>query len=175
MSRKHQPMNLGYFDWYLRVQSLLTKNNPLERPKFNTKGPNQIQNELATFYSHTWNFRAKPHSTSQQSHNFETWGVEIWVLGNLPSLPHNLSQFSFWVTMGRSFRLVMFLWFFCTFVISILILSCQSTISLIFIIHLKFWAWFSTINTSKEPNGRFGSFSHFRPLLQKRLQHTLTT
>ena len=64
-------MNLGYFDWYLRVQSLLTKNNPLEHPKFNTKGPNQIQKELTTFYSHTWNFRVKAHLASQQSHDSE--------------------------------------------------------------------------------------------------------
>ena len=48
-------------------------------------------------------------STISQFRNLE---VEIWVLGNLPSLPLNLSQFLFWVTMGRSFRLVMFLWFF---------------------------------------------------------------
>ena len=65
----------------------------------------------------------------------------------------------------------MFLYFFCTFVISILILSCQSTISLLFIIHLEFWAWFSIINTSKEPKGRFGPFSHFWPLSQKRPRH----
>ena len=44
--------------------------------------------------------------------------------------------------------------------------SCQSTISLLFIIHLEFWAWLSTINTSKEPKERFGLFSHFRPLSQ---------
>ena len=71
------------------------------------------------------------------------------------------------LTVSRNFRLVMFLCFFCTFVISILILYCQSTISLLFIIHLEFWAWFSTINTSNEPNGRFRPFSHFRLLSQK--------
>ena len=65
----------------------------------------------------------------------------------------------------------MFLCFFCTFVISILILSCQNPISLLFIIYLEFWAWFSIINTSKEPKGRFGPFSHFRPLSQKRPWH----
>ena len=65
----------------------------------------------------------------------------------------------------------MFLCFFCTFVISILILSCQSPITLLFIIYLEFWAWFSTINTSKEPKGRFGPFSHFQPLSQKRPWH----
>ena len=65
----------------------------------------------------------------------------------------------------------MILCFFCTFVISILILSCQSTISLLFIILLEFWAWFSTVNTSKQPNGRFGLFLHFQPLSQKRPRH----
>ena len=65
----------------------------------------------------------------------------------------------------------MFLCFFCTFVISILILSCQNPISLLFIIYLEFWAWFSIINTSKEPKGRFGPFLHFRPLSQKRPWH----
>ena len=44
---------------------------------------------------------------------------------------------------------LLFFMVFCTFVISILILFCQSTISLLLIIHLKFWAWLSTINTSK--------------------------
>ena len=92
--------------------------------------------------------------------------VEIWVQKNLPSLSHILSQFPLLGNCGQSFRPVMFLCFFCTFVISILILSCQSTISLLFITHLEFWAWFSIMNTSKEPNGRLGLFSHFRPLSQ---------
>ena len=65
------------------------------------------------------------------------------------------------MTGGQNFKPVMFLCFFCTFVISILILSYQNTISLLFIIHLKFWAWFFIINASKEPKGRFGPFSHF--------------
>ena len=61
--------------------------------------------------------------------------------------------------------------FFCTFVISILSLSCQSTISLLFIIYLEFWDWLSTINISKELKGRLGPFSHFQPLSQKHSQH----
>ena len=32
----------------------------------------------------------------------------------------------------------------------------------------EFWTLFSIINTSKEPKERFGPFSHFRPLSQKR-------
>ena len=33
--------------------SPIDQKSHLEHPKFNTKGPNQIQNELATFYPHT--------------------------------------------------------------------------------------------------------------------------
>ena len=99
-------------------------------------------------------------------------GEEIWVQGNILSLPHNLSQFPRLADCGSKFQTCYFLYFFCTFVISILILSSQSTISLLFIINLEFWVWFSIINTSKEPKGRFRPFSHFRPSSQKRPWHS---
>ena len=62
----------------------------------------------------------------------------------------------------------MFLHFFYTFVISIVTLSCQSTISLCFLYIMNFGLDSPPINTSKEPKGRFGPFSHVRPLFQKR-------
>ena len=97
--------------------------------------------------------------------------VKIWVQGGTFSLFLTTSlNFVFSLTVGRSFRPVMFLCFFYTFVISILILSCQSTVSLLFIIHLEFWAWLFAINTSKELKGRFGLFLHFQLLSQKRPQ-----
>ena len=61
----------------------------------------------------------------------------------------------------------MFLHFFYTFVISIVILSCQSTISICFLYIVNFGLDSPPLNTSKEPKGRFGPFSHFRPLSQK--------
>ena len=65
------------------------------------------------------------------------------------------------------------LYFYAFFALLLLVFwfSCQSTISLLFIIHLEFWAWFSTINTSKEPKGRFGPFSHFWSLSQNVLDN----
>ena len=68
------------------------------------------------------------------------------------------------MTVGWSFWPVMFLHFFYTFVISIVILSCQSTISICFLYIVNFGLDSPPINTSKEPKGRFGPFSHFRPL-----------
>ena len=102
------------------------------------------------FYPQTWNFRAKAHSTSQQSHNSEVWGWKYGYRRIFPLFLTSSLNFPFSVTVGRSFKLVMFLCFFCNFVISILILSYQNTISLLFIIYLDFWAWFFTISTSKE-------------------------
>ena len=86
-----------------------------------------------------------------------------------PSQPLLISS-SRWLWAEVS-NLLCFLCFFYTFVISILILSCQSTINLLFIIHLEFWAWFSIINISKELKGRFKLFSHFQPLSQKSPRH----
>ena len=134
-----------------------------------------------------WSFRSvKP----RFSHRAETWKQKPIELENIltilnlrggnmgtgePSFSSSQPlNFFFSVTVGQNLRPVIFLCFFCTFVISILILSCQSNISLLFIIYLEFWAWFSIINTSKEPNGRFGPFSHFRPLLQKCPQQNAT-
>ena len=78
MSKKHQPMNLGYFISQImqkvRYPSYPIKSNltitslihtlgfkassidqkqSLKAPQVQTKDPNQIQNELATFYPHT--------------------------------------------------------------------------------------------------------------------------
>ena len=78
MSRKHQPINLGYFISQIMqkarhpsypIKSNLTitslihilgfkassidQNSHLEHPKSNTKGSNQIQNQLARFYPQT--------------------------------------------------------------------------------------------------------------------------
>ena len=79
MSWKHQPMNLGYFISQImqkarhpsypiksnltitslihtlgfKTSSIDKKKCYLEHPKFNTKGPNQIQNQLTTFYPYT--------------------------------------------------------------------------------------------------------------------------
>ena len=83
-------------------------------------------------------------------------------------------NFFFSVTVGQNLRPVIFLCFFCTFVISILIISCPSTISLCFLYIMNFGLDSPQINTSKEPNGRFGPFSHFRPLLQKCPQQNAT-
>ena len=80
---------------------------------------------------------------------------------------------SCWIWVEVS-DLLCFYAFSALFVTSILILFCQNTINLLFIIHLEFWAWFSTINASKKPKGRFGPFSHFRPLSQKRPRHLST-
>jgi len=52
-----------------------------------------------------------------------------------------------------------------------LILSCQSTISLCFLYIVNFELDSPQINTSKEPKGIFGPFSHFWPLLQKHPRH----
>ena len=62
--------------------------------------------------------------------------------------------------------LLCFYVFSALLLLAFLILSYQSTISFLFIIYLEFWAWFSIINTSKKPKGRFRPFSHFRPLSQ---------
>ena len=93
-----------------------------------------------------------------------------WKYGYRGTFPLFLTTFLnslFSVIVGWNFRLVMFLCFLCTFVISILILSCQNTISLFFFLYIvNFGLDSPQINTSKEPNGRFGLFSHFPPLSQ---------
>ena len=160
----------------LTILNLRGGNMGRGEPSFSSSRPPSISSsvwlwvEVSDLLKHVFPIELK--LESQNSLNRETFsqfrslGVEIWVQENLPSLPHNLSQFPLLSDCGSKFQT--YYVFLCTFVISILILSCQNTISLLFIIHLKFWAWFSIISTSKEPKGRFGSFLHFRLLLQKR-------
>ena len=113
----------------------------------------------------------------------ETWEQKPTDLGNIltisnlkggnigigePSLsssqPLSISPFGrLWVEVSN---LLCFYTFSTLLLLAFLILSSQSTISLLFIIHLEFWAWFSIINSSKEPKGRCGPFTHFWPSSQ---------
>ena len=147
--------------------------------------------EIWVFSTRFWNFSHRNLGFSPEfgffSGRFGFWGIETETDppesisgGRTPTTDHRNSRVDrFRIGSSQVIRvgqvsdgfgqayLLCFFAFFYTFVISILILSCQSTISPLFIIHLKFWAWFSTINTSKEPKRRFGPFSHFRLLSQK--------
>ena len=116
-------------------------------------------------------------------HRAETWEQKPTELGNILTIPNfrggnmgigepSLSSSqplsispSEWLWVEVS-DLLCFYVFSAFLLLAFFILSCQSTISFLFIIHLEFWAWFSIINTSKEPKGRFGPFSHFRHLSQ---------
>ena len=59
-----------------------------------------------TFYPHTWNFRTKVYSDSQQSHNSEAWGWKYGYRGTYPIFLTTSLNFLFSLTVGRSFRLV---------------------------------------------------------------------
>ena len=56
------------------------------------------------FYSHTWNFRVKAHSTSQQSDNSKAWGWKYGYRGTFPLFLTTSLNFLFSLTMDRSFR-----------------------------------------------------------------------
>ena len=126
------------------------------------------------------NFRpVEPHFP----HRAETWEQIPTKLGHILTIPNlrggnmgigepSLSSSqplsispSEWLWVEVS-DLLCFYVFSAFLLLAFFILSCQSTISFLFIIHLEFWAWFSIINTSKEPKERFGPFSHFRHLSQ---------
>ena len=88
----------------LTIASLIDTLSSLEHPKFNTEGPNQIQKELTTFYPQTWNFKAKAHSASQQSHNSKVWGWKYGYRGTFPLFLTTSLNFLFSVTVDRNFR-----------------------------------------------------------------------
>jgi len=100
---------------------------------------------------------------------FQILGVEIWVKENLPSLSHNLSQFPLLVDCGSKFRIYcIFMHFLVFFFIGILISLLLKHHWPLFAKHCEFWICHSPqIITFKEPNERFGLFSHFWLLSQK--------
>ena len=93
--------------------------------------------------------------------------MEIWVQGNLLSLPHNLSQFPLLADCGSKFQtyvfflhfLVIQLWHFDFSLVKAPLVFCSLYI-------WNFGLDSPQINISKEPKGRFGLFSHFWPLSQ---------
>ena len=123
---------------------LLTKNQSLRAPQVQYKRP-QLDSKSTSHVLLTYlKLQSKTPFNQSTISQFRNLGVEIWIQGNLPSLPYNLSQFPLLGDYGSKFQTRYIFMVFCTFVISILILSCQSTISILLIIHLEFWAWFST-------------------------------
>ena len=131
MSRKHQPMNLGYFisqimqkAWHpsYPIKSNLTITSLIHTLGFKASSIDQKQSlsslrvqykrlqsdSKSTNHVLPTNLKLQSKNSFSQStiSQFQNLGVKIWVQGNLPSLPHNFLNFLFSLTMGQSFRLV---------------------------------------------------------------------
>ena len=149
------------------VQNLFywPKTSHLEHLKLNTKGPNLIQNEPTTFSPTKLKLKTKSLFSQQTFSQFWSSGVEIWVQGNLPCLPQNLSQFPLLADCGSKFRtrilflhfLVFQLWHFDFSLVKVPLAFCSLYI-------WNFWLDSPQIITSKESKGKFGLIMHFWPL-----------
>ena len=129
MSRKHQPMNLGYFISQIMqkarhssypIKSNLTITSLIHTLGFKTSSIDQKQSLRApqvqykrpqsdsksTNHILPTDLKLETKSPFSQSTISQFWslGVEIWVQGNLPSLPHNLSQFPLPSDCGSKFQ-----------------------------------------------------------------------
>ena len=129
MSRKHQPMNLGYFIYQIMqkvrhpsypIKSNLTITSLIHTLGFKTSFIDQKQSLRApqvqykrpqsdsksTNHVLPTNLKLETKSPFSQStiSQFRNLGVEIWVQGNLPSLPYNLSQFPLLGDCGLKFQ-----------------------------------------------------------------------
>ena len=109
-------------------------------------------------------------SLSQETFSqFWTLGVEIWVQWNFPSLPHDLPQFLLLCDCGSKFQTYYVFMLFS----ALSLLAFWFSLVKVPLAFCSLYIWnfeldSPQINTSKEPKGRFGLFSHFRPLSQKR-------
>ena len=144
-SKISQFQSLGVEIWVQRNLPSL----PHDLPQFPPPGDcgSKFQTCWTTFFPLSKNLRAKTH-----------WARKYWKYGYRGTFPLFLTislNFLLRVIVGRSFRPVIFLYFFYTFVSSILILSCQRTISLCFLYIVNVGLDSPPINTSKEPKGRF--------------------
>ena len=117
-----QPLSISFSRWlWVEILDLLNHIFPIKL-KLESKKPTEPGNVLTIL-----NFRGGNMGTGEPSLSY--------------SQPLSfLSSRWLWVEVSD---LLCFLYFFCIFVISILILSCRSTISLCFV-YCEFWAWFST-------------------------------
>ena len=107
---------------------------------------------------------------------FWTLGVEIWVQGNLPSLPHDLPQFLLLCDCGSKFQTCyVFMLFSALSLLAFWFSLVKAPLTFCSLYIWNFGLDSPQINTSKEPKGRFGPFSHFWPLSQKRPQQILKT
>ena len=78
-------------------QSLRAPQVQYKRPQSNSKSINHV---LPTYLK----LQSKSSFCQSTISQFRSLGVEIWLQGNLPSLPHNLSQFPFLADCGSKFQ-----------------------------------------------------------------------
>ena len=98
--------------------------------------------------------------------------MEIWVEGNLPSLPHNLSQFPLLPNCWSKFRTYVLFLYFLVFQVWHFDFSLVKAPIVFYSLYIWNFGFDSPqINTSKEPKGRFGLILHFWPLSQKHPWH----
>ena len=129
MSRKHQPMNLGYFIFQIMqkarhpfypIKSNLTitslihtlgfkassidQKQSLRAPQVQYKRPQSDSKSTNHVLPTNLKFHSKSRFNQSTISQFQSLGVEIWVQGNLPSLPYNISQFPLFSDCGSKFH-----------------------------------------------------------------------
>ena len=143
---------------------LLTKNQSLIAPQTLYKTLSSAHKGTSHVLPTNLNFGAKAYLANQQSHNSEAWGWKYGYRGTFPLFLTTSLNFLFWVTVGQSFRPVMFFYTFSTFLLLAFWFSLVKA-PLAFVLYIvNFGLNSPQINTSKEPKGRFRPFSYFRPL-----------
>ena len=97
---------------------LLTKNQSLRAPQVQYKRP-QLDSKSTSHVLLTYpKLQSKTPFNQSTISQFRNLGVEIWIQGNLLSLPYNLSQFPLLGDYGSKFQTYYVFMVFCTFVIS---------------------------------------------------------